>query len=61
MNWNNIIEPDGTVVGGPGSVTFLYINGGGMMEPGLVILDEEGNAYPYLGWYDDYLTNKAVG
>ena len=49
------------MVGGPGSVTFLYINGGGMMEPGLVILDEEGNAYPYLGWYDDYLTNKAVG
>ena len=61
VNWNNIIEPDGTVVGGPGSVTFRYINGGGMMEPGLVILDEEGNAYPYLGWYDDYLTNKAAG
>ena len=60
VNWNSIVEVDGTVVDGPGSITFRFLNAGSMMDPSLIILDEEGNAYPYLAWYDDYMTNHAA-
>ena len=60
ITWDERMTANKDVYEEDGKLTLTFLNGGSLLTPYVVLLDEQGNTYPYQSWYSKYVENKAA-